>query len=376
VEAAVSTAQNSGGTGAVGQPRYAYIDALRGYAILGVIAVHASAFFPDQLPGVLTSLTAEGARGVQLFFVTSALTLSLSWNSRADGAAAFYIRRLFRIAPMFWLAIIYYVGRDGFCCHTYAPDGFGWRHVAMAALFVHGFLPDTITSVVPGSWSVGDEVIFYAIFPLVFPLWQRLSLLGATLATIVLVFAVCQLNAFTDTHTIGLTRLFTGLWFPAQLPCFVFGLWLGKIATEPAPRWVAITVLTLSAIAAIALAFPPYPKAIVRLGLTTSYGLVFALFIFGLMNFQPRLLVNRAIGWIGKVSFSAYLLHFAFIPMLAKLGPFESPTLGYFVILSAMTACTVGAASLTYLLIERPMIRLGNSVVARLRESRAVLAAA
>jgi exopolysaccharide production protein ExoZ len=302
--------------------------------------------------------------------------LSLSWQARDDGAAAFYIRRLFRIAPMFWLAIIYYVSRDGFCCHSYAPDGFGWRNVAMAAFFVHGFMPDTITSVVPGSWSIGDEMIFYAIFPIVFPFWQRLGTVGAALVAIAVVFVTCQLNTFTEAHTTGLTRLFTGLWFPAQMPCFVFGLLLSKVTVERVPRSIAIAALLVAAYAGISLAFPPYSKPIVRLGLTTSYGLVFSLVVFGLMNYQPRALVNPIICWIGKISFSAYLIHFAFIPLLARLLPFANPLIGYLTIMTAMVACTMTTASLTYRWIERPMIQLGELVLKQLRSrgSRSVAA--
>jgi peptidoglycan/LPS O-acetylase OafA/YrhL len=60
-----------------------HIDALRGYAILMVIAVHASQSFPD-LPNSLAKILSQGARGVQLFFVTSALTLSMSWVARNE----------------------------------------------------------------------------------------------------------------------------------------------------------------------------------------------------------------------------------------------------------------------------------------------------
>ena len=51
--------------------RYAYIDAIRGYAILLVIAVHSSQYFSD-LPDAVRTLADQGARGVQLFFVASA----------------------------------------------------------------------------------------------------------------------------------------------------------------------------------------------------------------------------------------------------------------------------------------------------------------
>ena len=133
-----------------------------------VIAVHTSQAFSD-LPNSLSKILSQGARGVQLFFVTSALTLSLSWVARNESAANFYTRRFFRIAPMFSIAIVFFLWLNGTAASIYAPEGIGVRQVLMTVLFVHGFWPDTITSVVPGGWSVADEVIFYALFPLIVP---------------------------------------------------------------------------------------------------------------------------------------------------------------------------------------------------------------
>ena len=48
----------------------------------------------DDLPGAVRTLADQGARGVQLFFVASAITLCMSWEARRDGAIPFYIRRL------------------------------------------------------------------------------------------------------------------------------------------------------------------------------------------------------------------------------------------------------------------------------------------
>ena len=78
--------------------RFRYIDAIRGYAILMVIAVHTSHYF-SELSAPLATITAQGARGVQLFFVVSALSLCFSWTARKESAGAFYARRFFRIAP-------------------------------------------------------------------------------------------------------------------------------------------------------------------------------------------------------------------------------------------------------------------------------------
>ena len=90
--------------------RLLYIDALRGFAILGVIVVHVAGAFPAP-SHVLNVILANGGRGVQLFFVVSAFTLFHSLDSKTAGAAGlfrFFVRRYFRVAPL------YYAG----CCST------------------------------------------------------------------------------------------------------------------------------------------------------------------------------------------------------------------------------------------------------------------
>jgi exopolysaccharide production protein ExoZ len=353
--------------------RFAYIDALRGYAILMVIAVHSSQYFAD-LPGPVKALADQGARGVQLFFVASALTLCMSWHSRNDGASRFYVRRLFRIAPMFWLAIIFFVTTQGVGPRYYAPDGIGVRHIAMTALFLHGLLPDTITSVVPGGWSVADEVVFYAIFPLLFLALSRMTLSRAIVSTIVVTLVCSQINRVADLWgqflpetERGLWGVFTWLWFPRQFPCFLFGMLIFKIVTtaQPPSRATARFLIATSAVAILAVPFLQGVKYVTPLGLPTTYGMLFAIFTLGLMTWQPKIIVNNAVGWIGKVSFSGYLVHLALIGRVPLLRPFGSPTLDFLVMFAIITALTVAISSLTYLMIERPMIKLGNVLTDR-----------
>ncbi len=83
-----------------------YIDALRGLAIFGVLLAHVwNLVKPDN--ALLDFLGLHGARGVQLFYVVSALTLLMSREKRQGKEQAptrnFFIRRFFRIAPLYWV---------------------------------------------------------------------------------------------------------------------------------------------------------------------------------------------------------------------------------------------------------------------------------
>ena len=351
--------------------RYAYIDALRGYAILMVIAVHSSQYFSD-LPHTVKSLADQGARGVQLFFVASALTLCLSWRARGDEFVPFYVRRLFRIAPMFWLAIVFFVTTQGMGARYYAPEGIGVRHIAMTAFFWHGLMPDTITSVVPGGWSVADEVLFYSIFPILFLALSRMTLSRAIVSTIAVTLSCIVINRIAGLYgqslpeaDQGLWSVFTWLWFPRQFPCFIFGMLIFKIATtgQPPSRATARVLVVASAAAMVAIPILENAKYITPLGLPITYGLLFAIFSFGLMTWQPKVIVNGVIGWIGKVSFSGYLIHLGLIGRVPLIRPFDSPTLDFAVMFAIIVALTVAISSVTYLMIEKPMIKLGNLLI-------------
>jgi len=365
------------------QPRFAYIDALRGYAILLVIAVHSSQYFSD-LPGPIKAMADQGARGVQLFFVASALTLCMSWKTRNDGLLPFYVRRLFRIAPMFWLAIVLFVALQGVGPRYYAPDGIGTRHIAMAALFLHGLMPDTITSVVPGSWSIADEMMFYSVFPLLFLVFSRVRLVYTLILTIAATFVCMRINRAANMYVVGLPEAdrglwatFVYLWFPQQFPCFLFGMLLYKVSMvgkPPSHRAVVACLLTASIAALVALPFMQSAAFISSLGLPTTYGIVFCAYAFCLMHWQPKVLVNPIIGWIGKVSYSAYFSHFALIqtaPMPFRL--FSTSLVNYPLVFVSLTVCTIAVSSITYLLIEQPAIRLGNRLL-RERTGRASMA--
>jgi peptidoglycan/LPS O-acetylase OafA/YrhL len=154
------------------------VDALRGLAILGVMLVHACLKVPNGL-GKVRDFGAAGTYGVQLFFVVSAFTLCWSLRSRSRGERkplhAFFVRRVFRIGPLFWIAVAFYVWQSPEGRAFWAPNGIGVPHVLSTLAFLHGWYPTTANSVVPGGWSIAAEFTFYLCLPLLFSRVRSLS---------------------------------------------------------------------------------------------------------------------------------------------------------------------------------------------------------
>jgi peptidoglycan/LPS O-acetylase OafA/YrhL len=335
--------------------RLGYIDALRGYAILGVLIVHSGAQVPGMVPA-----TAWGARGVQLFFVMSALTLMASWSRSNDGAAPFYVRRLFRIAPMFWLALILYVPHDA-----------AWWKIAMTATFTHGLHPETIyTQIVPGGWSIADEALFYLFFPIIaasITSWRRAAwLLAASL--VVSVVAYRYLPAVIEPAMPALdpelVHIAVFLSFPLQAPAFATGIFVFHvIEARPEFRPWAAQALLVGAVSALALQCAMGNPHLLQL-----YDLLFGAVAFALAFGAGRWLVNGAIQYLGKISYSVYLVQFMMLAPAERVAAMvtEQPVLKFWIILGVATTLSGLAASVTYYLIERNGIRLGHALAKRI----------
>lgn len=143
------------------------LDLLRGLAILLVISVHtwqAKAAYSDAV----NTLGSYGSYGVQLFFIISGYTMMLTFGNEVSARATgrFYVRRFFRIVPLFWAFALMYVVRKGTSPNFFAPDGVSVSDILLTFSLVQWLTPTSFNSVVPGGWSIAVELQFYLVFPL------------------------------------------------------------------------------------------------------------------------------------------------------------------------------------------------------------------
>jgi peptidoglycan/LPS O-acetylase OafA/YrhL len=361
--------------------RLDFVDALRGWAILAVLAVHTTKFITGALPPWLQHLTAHGARGVQLFYVISAFTLFLSL-SRREGRELkpdrnFFIRRFFRIAPMFYIALVAFLVRDGLGPRYWlgdAPGLKGWNILANIC-FVNGLNPYTLNSVIPIGWSVAVEVMFYLTLPFLFSRVRDMrAALWLTLISLLGSLALDQM--LIRLHPIGsdeLWRNYLFMWLPSQAPVFCLGIVLyfcwQKLENQ---EWREMGSWFLCA--AIALAGMACYGGYAFLPGHFVFGIAFVLLAMGLAIRPVALFVNPITRTIGKVSYSLYLTHLLALPYCAKAmnmfynrsGRYWPGATEYFLLWILAVPVCFAAAMACYAAIEKPAIEFGRRRIQRL----------
>lgn len=101
--------------------------------------------------------------------------------------------------------------------------------------------------------------------------------------------------------------------------------------------------------------------------------LLFCIAFFALSQYTSKIIVNSLIRYLGKISFSVYLIHFAVIHWIEKFSMvfFENnATINYLIRLFVIILVTCLIATITYYYIEQPMQQIGKKIIIRREKNR------
>lgn len=398
---------------AKGDGNLAYIDMLRGLAILGVLLVHSTSF-GMQVVGLNTFpihfewLLLAGKHGVTLFFVVSAFTLMRSMHVRIDEEhmpiKKYFIRRFFRIAPAYYfvLLVAFFCYGQGFPGYSNPQDAtLTWPDLAAHLLFVNSLFPFYTNNFLGVEWSVSTEFMFYILLPFLFLWLHKTSTKNQTIikigllyfASIILYWAIFFKGGYLQRLGGGFASPVFGAWsyffIATQLQAFVMGVAIWKfIHLQGKTQHHQTRLLTLLAglvCVAIAGAYVEgYKSGAPNYVYYVWWGLVFwglmsGAFIYVLNLLRPTNTgVLRVLSELGRVSFSLYLVHFPIFYGLStimemwKMTPV--PEINFILCEVVMLGLAYFMARLLYRFVELPGMELGRILIKRFSARKHVLA--
>jgi len=270
---------------------------------------------------------------VSFFFALSGFILAAVYQGRGiQRPADFYVARLARIAPLYWLALSVVAGYD---LHKGRLDP---TALVQSALLVQSWIPGSSQVLNTPGWSLSVELFFYLSFPFLLralvPLRSRALVLIALAAWMAGQAVFISLSVWEQQGAGPLRpHLHDFITYGPLLhvPTFVMGAAGGLLLVRHHRRLRALAVPFMLGPTALFLAFMLLPNAVVRFHHDGLFAPLFVLFLMGLGSapdlFVSRLFARRPFVLLGEASYGMYILQkpvnlvFRAVPHAAALSP-------------------------------------------------------
>lgn len=306
-----------------------------------------------------------GTVGVDLFFVISGYIMWTTTERRQRGPLAFWLARIVRIVPLYWMFTAAYVAAALITPESFFSLKLDPAHIVKSFLFVPAEHPNLglVAPVYTLGWTLNYEMFFYLLFGLC-------------------LFVPARALRFTLLAAIFLGLIAFGLLFRPQGPIartyvdpimleFLSGVVLAiaspYLMRRGAPLGFALLVFSTLWVAIVYANGYALPRIV-------SHAIPAVLAITGALMLEPaaRARPSRLGLLLGDASYSIYLAHpFAqrvwLLGVIRTIGlPAIPPTL---YILTAFLAGIAGGV-VSYLLIERHLLRAGRQLIGRAQPTR------
>lgn len=302
------------------------------------------------------------ADGVTLFFVISGflityLLLHEQEKSQTINIPKFYMRRILRIWPIYYLYLIIAITVSGLW-----GDPTLWYYGFFAAnipfILTIGLWP------VVHYWSIGVEEQFYLFWP-----WLVRIAKGTTKRLITISIIVCSLwlAAKYGSYLISGHSTVYRFFAVTRFDCMMIGaigailyfkkhLFYTKLTTN---RWVGVASLMLLLFSQLWAGIIPAPIRPQAIAILSLFAIMSQLVQKPLINLE-----NRICDFVGKISYGIYVIHPLLIFLLSGLyrnaGLQMSNIVASIIIYALVTSATIFLAWLSYRFFESPFLRLKN----------------
>jgi peptidoglycan/LPS O-acetylase OafA/YrhL len=309
----------------------------------------------------------------------------------------FYVRRFFRIAPLYYIILLpafiwfnfFQATIQRFFPHTatvvYDPTvrQLTTANVAMHLSFLFGLSPKYCASLIVPDWSIGLEMQFYFLFPFLMLFARKFNLGKLTL----LLGSVWLISV----HLIGVyivnVPLRFGLFpqpsfFPLKAGVFLIGMLLAWAYMEQGELNGRAAFLVLAAVGLAGFCRPfVFVSVIVAAFLLFYREPTAGLSAQALVKITRTVLANRIAGFLGNVSYGVYLSHMLIlVPALSILSShrlYAQQRASVRFLILALVVCGVAypCSWLLFKFIETPGIQIGKSLSRRIKYKTTTLVA-
>lgn len=288
------------------------------------------------------------------------------------------IKRYFRIAPLFYVMIVFELGRQAFSGQIQQDAA----SILLNLSLFFGLIPySTTSSFVWGGWSIGVEMVFYLVFP-VFVLAAR-SRLAVALFVLMGIIISCSSRVELDEIFRQIEKL-PSEWdketsyfaFSTNIVFFTFGLCAYHFSKtiEKTSVWARYVLPGLTCVIIGGLLFTnvgTYFKGWGRMDLV-FWGMGFGMLCLWQHANPGKIISGRLFNYVGERSFSIYLIHPVIVYLLkdfwVKIYEYFHVYLreySFFVMAAAVLVVVMIVSEITYRFIEVPGVRMGKRLCAR-----------
>lgn len=348
--------------------RFEFIDGMRGIAALMVVFFHLNIAIQNHsggaIPYFLNQLLFHGYLGIQIFFVLSGFVIAYSLrriSMNVSFLVNFFVRRSIRLDPPYWIMILLTLSFAWFANSTFKSH-LEFPFTAIQIFYNLFYLPDLmqVPLIIPVAWTLCIEFQFYIFFALLIMLFQHVKTPYALCVwTLVFIFSLLQNTPLAILPLKPVT--FIPHWYSFFLGCATCWAMLRKIPIK--------FLFFLYLIVAICSFWTSSPHAM------TSLAVALLIYLVSLKDGLHQVLKHSFFQYMGKISYSLYLIHWLVGMKLIDLGyKIANNELEYPIFLFSLwivaLLLTILSADIFYRIIERPSHHLSRQLSTKISEEK------
>ncbi|WP_412850313.1 acyltransferase family protein [Chryseobacterium sp. PMSZPI] len=303
------------------------LTSLRFFFAFFVFLSHLSYLKEDQnYKDIFEAIFSEGFLGVSFFFILSGFILALNYRDKFINKKItlkkFYLARFARIYPLYFITMLASI-----------PAFYsGFKNLLYNVLLIQSYIPDSkiFFSYNAPSWSISDEMFFYALFPALIIILYKLS----KFFKIILLAAFISLVLLLNFALVEETKAHYWLYISPFIRIFDFllGILLFDVVLylkNKKLKQSLFNFLEIGGIVTLVLFFIFHDNIPVSYRFSIYYWLPMCMIILGASSSfifkETTTWISKILSWkvlvyLGEISFGFYLIHYLVLTYTIKFN--------------------------------------------------------